>query len=137
MKTNLVTLALLLMSAGAMAQTLEQTFRTLITDFKANPYVYVQANYANDFRFIAGHNGEFRTKDRMIGPTTKIEDVQATDLKFYESGDLAVVSGINTITAVALDGSKASTYKDAFNLHAALDWQPLAVYQPAPYQTGV
>ena len=114
MKTQLVTLALLLCSTGAFAQTLEQSFRNLIAEFKQNPYAYVQANYANDFRFIGGQNGEFRTKDRMLGPTTKVEDIQTTDLKFYESGDLAVVSGINTTRFASSNGGQANTYKDAF-----------------------
>lgn len=114
MKTQLVTLALLLFSTGAFAQTLEQSFRNLIAEFKQNPYAYVKGNYTNDFRFIAGHNGEFRTKDRMVGPDTKVEDIQATDLKFYESGDLAVVSGINTTRFASPKGGQASTYKDAF-----------------------
>ena len=114
MKTNLLTLALLLMSAATFAQSLEQSFRKLLDDFKANPYAYVQANYADDFRFIAGNNGEFRTKDRMIGPNTKVEDIQATDLKFFESGDLAIVSGINTTRYAGSNGGQPRTYKDAF-----------------------
>lgn len=113
MKNPLVLLALLLVNSSAFAQTLEQTFRNLLAEFKANPYAYIQANYAPSLRFIAGHNGEFRTKDRMIAPTTKVEDIQATNLKFFESSDLAVVSGIN-ITRYAVPNGQPATYKDAF-----------------------
>ena len=44
----------------------------------------------------------------------KSQKADITDLNIQQVGDLAVATGISTITAPALDGGKTSTYKDAF-----------------------
>jgi hypothetical protein len=113
MKTQCFLLALLLSSTATFAQTLEQSFRPMMAEYKQNPYAYAQAHFAPDIRFIAGHNGEFMDIRKLITPAMKIEDDQFTDLEFFESGDLAVVSGIHT-TRYANPKGAAPIFKDAF-----------------------
>lgn len=113
MKTKFFLLALLLSSTSAFAQTLEQSFTSTMAEYKQSPYAFMQAHMAPDVRFIAGHNGELMDIRKLITPDQKIEDTQSSDLKFFESGDLAVVTGIRT-TRYANPKGAAPTYKDAF-----------------------
>lgn len=112
MKIQSILLGLLLTSTATFAQSLEQSFNAMNVAYKQNPYAYVQAHFAPNVRFIAGHSGEFKDFTQLITPDAKIEDSQFTDLKFFESGDLGVVSGINT-TRYTNPGTP-TTYKDAF-----------------------
>ena len=117
MKTNLVTLALLLMSAGAMAQTnLTDEFSAIMKARNADAKAFFEARTTPDMVFIAGHDGSMQNKDWLLGlfKNQKSQTADITNLKIQQTGDLAVATGISTITAVALDGSKTSTYKDAF-----------------------
>ncbi|GAB4034292.1 nuclear transport factor 2 family protein [Spirosoma gilvum] len=113
MKFQFFLLALLFSSTATFAQTLEQSFSTMMAEYKQNPYAFMQARMAPDVRFIAGHNGEFMDIHKLITPDQKVEDAQWSDLKFFESGDLGVVSGIRT-TRYANPKGAALTYKDAF-----------------------
>lgn len=117
MTTKLFTLALLLMSAGAMAQTkLADEFPTIMKARNADPEGWLRAHTTTNMTFIAGHDGSLQNKDWMMGlfKTQKSQNAEITNLNIQQAGDLAVATGISTITAVSLDGSKTNTYKDAF-----------------------
>ena len=117
MKTNLVTLALLLINAGSFAQTnLMDEFPAIIKARNVDAKAFFQARTTPDMVFIAGHDGSMQNKDWLLGlfKNQKSQTADITNLKIQQTGDLAVATGISTITAVALDGRKTSTYKDAF-----------------------
>lgn len=129
MKTQFLLLALLLSSAASFAQSLEKSFNAMNAAYKQNPYAYMQTHFAPDARFIAGHDGSFMDISKLITPAMKIEDLQATDLQFFESGDLGVVSGIKTVRYANPNGP-AATYKDAFTYTCKRingDWKIVAL----------
>jgi ketosteroid isomerase-like protein len=130
MKTQFIFLALLLSSAASFAQSLEKSFDAMIAAYKQNPYAYVQEHFAPEARFIAGHDGSFMDIKKLITPAMKIEDIQTTDLQFFESGDLGVVSGVETVRYANPKGA-AVTYKDAFtHTYKRIngDWKAVAVH---------
>jgi hypothetical protein len=113
MRIQFFLLALLLSSTATFAQTLEQSFKPLMAEYNQNPYAFLQNRMVPDVRFIAGHNGELMDIRKLITPDQKVEDAQWSDLKFFESGDLGVVTGVRT-TRYANPKGAAPIYKDAF-----------------------
>lgn len=113
MKITFILLSLLLSGTALFAQSLEKSFNAMNAEYKQNPYAYVQAHFAPEARFIAGHDGSFMDLKKLITPTMKIEDLQTTDLQFFEAGNLGVVSGIKTVKYANPNGTTV-TYKDAF-----------------------
>lgn len=117
MKTNLLTLALLLTSLATFAQTnLLDEFSTMMKARNADAEGWLRTHTTPDLTFIAGHDGSVQNKDWMMGlfKTQKSQQAEITNLKVQQAGDLAVATGVSTVTTVALDGGKTSTYKDAF-----------------------
>jgi ketosteroid isomerase-like protein len=117
MKTTFSLLALLLISAGAFAQTnLTDEFPAIMKARNADAKAFFEARTTPDMVFIAGHDGSVQNKDWLMGlfKTQKSQTAEITNLNIQQTGDLAVATGISTITAIALDGGKTSTYKDAF-----------------------
>ena len=117
MKTQTITLAMLLMSAVTMAQTnLLDEFPAMMKARNADPIGWLHTHTAPDVTFIAGHDGSLQNKDWMMGllKSQKSQQAEITNLKVEQAGDLAVATGISTLTTVALEGGKTSTYKDAF-----------------------
>ena len=117
MKTKLFTLALLLMSAGAFAQTkLADEMPAMMKARNADGEGFFRTRLAPDVAFIAGHDGSLQNKDYIMGlfKNQKQQSAEITNLNIQQAGDLAVATGISTVTAISLDGSKTSTYKDAF-----------------------
>ncbi|ADB38996.1 nuclear transport factor 2 family protein [Spirosoma linguale] len=110
---SLLLIGLLLSSTASLAQTLEQSFAPLMAEYKQSPYAFMQAHMAADVRFVAGHNGELMDIRKLVTPDQKVEDAQWSDLKFFESGDMGVVTGVR-ITRYANPKGAAPTYKDAF-----------------------
>lgn len=116
MKTKLFTLVLLLMSAGAFAQTnLLTEFPAMMKARNANPKGWIDAYTTPDMTFIAGHDGSLQNKEWMMGlfAQQKSQNAEITNLKVRQASDLAVATGISTIKAVGNDGSD-HVYKDAF-----------------------
>ncbi|NIJ55486.1 nuclear transport factor 2 family protein [Dyadobacter arcticus] len=117
MKTQTITLALLLMKTVSFAQTnLLDEFPAMMKARNADPINWLHTHTTPDMTFIAGHDGSLQNKDWMMGllKSQKSHQTEITNLKVHQAGDLAVATGISTITIVALDGGKTSTYKDAF-----------------------
>ena len=68
MKTNLLTLALLLMSAGCFAQTsLLAEFPAMMKARNADTENWLRTHTTPDLAFIAGHDGSLQNKDWMMG----------------------------------------------------------------------
>lgn len=130
MKITFILLSLLLSGTASFAQSLEKSFNAMNAAYKQNPYAYMQEHFAPEARFIAGHDGSFMDIKKLITPAMKIEDLQATDLQFFESGDLGVVSGVETVRYANPKGA-AVTYKDAFtHTYKRIngDWKVVAVH---------
>ncbi len=116
MKTNLFTLALLLISAASFAQTnLLTEFPTIMKARNADPKGWLDAHTTPDMTFIAGHDGSLQNKEWMMGlfAQQKSQTSEVTNLKVKQAADLAVATGISTIKAVGNDGSD-HVYNDAF-----------------------
>ncbi len=117
MKTNLFTLALLLMSAGAMAQTkLADEWSAMLQARNTDVKAFFQARTTPDMTFIAGNDGSLQNKDWLMGllKNQKSHHADLTNVKIQQVGDLAVVTGLSTLEAVLMDGKKLGPYTDAF-----------------------
>lgn len=110
MKPLLITAALLLINVTVFAQSLEQSFAKLMDEYKKSPKEYVQNYYSDDYRFLVTASGKIVDKKAMslTLANLKVTELNYSDLKFYESGNLGVVNGIITIKY------GVNTYKDAF-----------------------
>lgn len=116
MKTILLFIALSLTSAASFAQTqLVDEYPAIMKARNADAKAFFEARSTPDMVFIAGHNGSVQNKDYVMGlfKNQKSQTAEMADLKIQQAGDLAVATGISTITAIGLDG-KTGTYKDAF-----------------------
>ena len=98
MKNSLFTLALLLISAGAFAQTAftKATLDAILQDYQKNPHSFFERNCSPGFRYITT-DGSFKYfQDILNGSATdKIVANEIQDQQIVQSGDVAVVSGIH------------------------------------------
>ena len=108
MKPLLITAALLLINVTVFAQSLEQSFAQLMDEYKKSPNQYSQNYYSDDYRFLGHPSGKIVGKKDLGLANLKVTELNYSDLKFYESGNLGVVNGIITIKY------GVNTYKDAF-----------------------
>lgn len=110
MKPLLITAALLLINLAVFAQSLEQSFVQLMNEYRKSPKEYAQNYYSDDYRFLGYRGGKIVGKKEMnlALVSLKVAELNYSDLKFYESGNLGVVNGIITIKY------GVNTYKDAF-----------------------
>ena len=116
MKTQLFAFVLLLIAAGAFAQTsLADEWPALLKARNANPTAFFQERATPDLAFIAGHDGSVQNKDWLLGLLKNQKSHTATliNLKIQQAGDLAVATGISDLLVELQDGKKG-TYKDAF-----------------------
>jgi ketosteroid isomerase-like protein len=91
-------------------------FPALMKARNADAKAFFETRLAPDVAFVAGHDGSLQNKDYVMSlfKAQKQQSAELTNLKIQQVGDLAVATGVSTVTAVSLDGSKTSTYKDAF-----------------------
>ena len=115
MKTKLIILPLLLMSAGAFAQTtstadVETALNQFLTEYNKSPYDFFKKRATDDFRYI-DRNGLFVLRPVVLKGSEGRPGLEssASDLKIFRSGDLAVVSGIQSFGAAG-NGKTAFTY---------------------------
>ena len=113
MKTSLLTLALLLMSAASFAQStstaeVETALGQFLTEYNQSPYDFFKKRSTDDFRYI-DRQGAFVLKPALLKSSEGRPSMEssASDLKILRSGDLAVVSGIQSF-------GKEGTAKTAF-----------------------
>jgi hypothetical protein len=98
MKNALFTLALLLISLGAFAQTAftKATLDAILQDYQKNPHSFFERNCSPDFRYIST-DGSFQYFQEILNASVndKIVANEIQDQRIIQSGDVAVVSGIH------------------------------------------
>lgn len=107
MKTSLLLLAGLLFSAASFAQT-AFTLATLTEigeEYKTNSKAFFTSRLSDDFRYTTT-KGVYQTrKDIIKGDAQKILKTEFIEPVIFQSGDLAVVSGIHKVERVGQDGN--------------------------------
>ena len=107
MRTKLFTLALLLISAVSFAQTAftKVTLDEILTEYKTNSKAFFMNRLSDDFRYTTP-NGTYQTrKDILGGDPQKILRTEIAEPVIFQSGDLAVVSGIHRVERTGSDGN--------------------------------
>jgi len=107
MKTKLLSLALLLMSAGAFAQkpfTLA-TLNEIGEEYKTNSKAFFTNWLSADFRYTTPKGVYQGRNDVISGDAQKILKTEFVEPVIFQSGDLAVVSGIHKVERVGQDGN--------------------------------
>jgi ketosteroid isomerase-like protein len=127
MKINLLILILLLMSAGAFAQTtptadLETAMNQFLAEYNKSPYDFFKERTTDDFRYI-DRKGAFVSRPVVLKGSEGRPSLESStsDLKIFQSGDLAVVSGIQSF-GNAGSGKTAFTY--TYTLRKITDGAP-------------
>jgi len=107
MKTNLITLALLLISAGGFAQTAftQATLDGILDEYKTNSQAFFTNRLSDDFRYTTPTGAYQTRKDIIGGDPQKILKTEIVEPVIFQSGDLAVVSGIHKTERTAEDGN--------------------------------
>ena len=107
MKTNLFTLALLLISAGSFAQTAftQATLNEILTEYQTNSKAFFTNRLSADFRYITPKGAYQNRNDIVVQDVQKILKVEIADAVIFQSGDLAVVSGIHKTERSGPDGN--------------------------------
>ncbi|MBC7572072.1 MAG: nuclear transport factor 2 family protein [Spirosoma sp.] len=97
MKTKLVFLALLLMSAGSFAQTAftQATLNEVLAEYKTNSKTFFENRLSADFRYTTSRGVYQNRNDIVAGDDQKILKTEIVEPVIFQSGDLAVVSGIH------------------------------------------
>ena len=108
MKTKLLIL-LLLTSAASFAQTFTKaTLNEILTEYKTNSKTFFMNRLSDDFRYTTP-NGAYQTrKDILGGEPQKILKTEIAEPVIFQSGDLAVVSGIHKTERTGSDGNPAT-----------------------------
>ena len=110
MKTQFVTLALLLISASSFAQTTftRLTLDGILKDYQKNPHDFFEHSCPSDFRYT-GTDGSFKLLPELLKGSVndKVSSNEIQDQKIIQSGDVAVVSGIHVVNRIAPDGKKS------------------------------
>ena len=117
MKTKLFTLALLLMSAGSFAQKAftQATLNEILAEYKTNSKAFFTNRLSDDFRYTTPKGAYQNRTDVVSGNAQKILKVEIAEPVIFQSGDLAVVSGIHKTERTGQDsnpvlGQVACTY---------------------------
>lgn len=115
MKTKLLALPLLLISATTYAQStstaeVETALKQFVTEYNKSPYEFFKDRCTPDFRYTSG-DGSFTLLPAILKNDEGRPSVESTvsDLKIFRLGDLAVVSGIHAFGKSA-DSKVAFTY---------------------------
>ena len=96
MKTTFLFLALLI-SAGSFAQTAftQATLNEISAEYQTNSKAFFTNRLSPDFRFTTA-KGTYQTRNDIVaGPAQKILKTEILEPVIFQSGDLAVVSGIH------------------------------------------
>ena len=110
MKTPLLLLALLLMSAGSFAQKAftQATLDDILAEYKANSKAFFMNRLSDDFRYTTPKGTYQNRPDIVVQNAQKILKVEIAQPVIFQSGDLAVVSGIHKTERVGADGNPAT-----------------------------
>ena len=107
MKTNLFTLTFLLVSGAGFAQTAftQATLNDVLAEYQANSKAFFTNRLSADFRYITPKGAYQNRNDIVVLDVQKILKVEITDAVIFQSGDLAVVSGIHKTERSGPDGN--------------------------------
>ena len=107
MKTKLFTLALLLISAGSFAQKAftQATLNEILAEYKTNSKAFFTNRLSDDFRYTTPKGAYQNRTDVVSGNAQKILKVEIAEPVIFQSGDLAVVSGIHKTERTGQDGN--------------------------------
>lgn len=111
MKTNLLTLALLVFNTAGFAQSTftQATLNDIIAEYKANSKAFFTNRLSDDFRY-ANPQGAYQNRNDIITQDAqKILKVEITEPVIFQSGDLAVVSGIHKTERAGQDGNPVAS----------------------------
>lgn len=107
MKTQLLTITLLLISAGTFAQKVftKATFDAMLAEYQANSKTFFTNRLSTDFRYTTA-NGLYQNRSDIVsGEAQKILSTELVEPVIFQSGDLAVVSGIHKTERPGADGN--------------------------------
>jgi hypothetical protein len=107
MKTKLFTLALLLMSAGSFAQTAfsQATLDEILAEYKANSKAFFTNRLSEDFRYTNAQGAYLGRKEAVSWNAQKILKTEIAETVIFQSGELAVVSGIHKTERTGQNGN--------------------------------
>lgn len=107
MKTNLFTLTFLLVSGAGFAQTAftQATLNDVLAEYQANSKAFFTNRLSADFRYTTPKGAYQNRNDIVVLDVQKILKVEITDAVIFQSGDLAVVSGIHKTERSGPDGN--------------------------------
>ena len=107
MKTKLFTLALLLISAGSFAQKAftQATLIEIGEEYKANSKAFFMNRLSDNFRYTTPKGAYQNRNDIVSQDAQKILKTEFAEPVIFQSGDLAVVSGIHKVERVGPDGN--------------------------------
>ncbi len=115
MKAKLFIFILLLSGAGAFAQVtstteVETALNQFLTEYNKSPYDFFKNRATDDFRYI-DRNGLFVLRPVVLKGSEGRPSLEssASDLKIFQSGDLAIMSGIQSFGGAG-NGKTAFTY---------------------------
>ncbi|MHA4846941.1 nuclear transport factor 2 family protein [Flavitalea antarctica] len=111
MKKYLISLALLSFGFFSLAQSTftQATFQEMLDEYKKDNKAFLTTRLAEDFRY-SNPKGKFQKKAELIPKeTAKIIKTEILEPVVFQSGDLAVVSGIHKTTRIGSDGNEATS----------------------------
>ena len=110
MKRWLLTLTLLGFNFAGFAQTAftQATLDEILADYKKDSKAFFTNRLSTDFRYTNPQGTYQNRNDIIAGDTQKIMKTEIAEPVIFQSGDLAVVSGIHKTESVAKDGTQSA-----------------------------
>jgi hypothetical protein len=107
MRTYFFSLALLLTSAAGFAQTTftKATLDEILAEYKTNSKAFFTNRLSTDFRYTTSKGAYQNWGDIVSGEAQKILKTEIIEPVIFQSGDLAVVSGIHKTERTEQDGN--------------------------------
>ncbi len=110
MKKGIISLALLTFSFAGFAQKTftKETFNELLDEYKTDSKAFFNNRLSTDFRYSDEEGKFLYRQDITSGDAQKISKTEILEPVIFQSGDLAVVSGIHKTERVEKDGNENS-----------------------------
>lgn len=120
MKKLIITFALLIFGLAGFSQKIftQATIDELVNEYKKDSKAFFNNRLSEDFRYI-NRKGDFQYQKAFLGGTT--QNIVSTELLqpvIFQSGDLAVTSGIHKTVRIDKDGKQVTE-----NTAATYTWQ--------------
>ncbi len=120
MKKIIITLALLIFSFVGFSQKIftQTTLDELINEYKKDSKVFFNNRLSEDWRYINRKGGFQYQKEFLSGNAQNIVSTELLQPVIFQSGDLAVTSGIHKTTRIDKDGKQNTD-----NIAVTYTWQ--------------